>query len=428
MIARGAYAPRAIIFSVISHMRCVKMDRMKKALRARTRIILVAAVFWLFACAPASSQAFSPVLPPPVATIRTSAPPTPAPSPTATPTVAEWIYPYTIAGLRQHDFESGKIRVGAMSAETDLYRRYPISYPSDGLTVTGTMQIPQNGEGPFPVIVMNHGYFNRDVFHSGDGTDRAAAFLNRRGYLTLSPDYRSWGGSDSGSSLFYSGLVIDVINLLNAIPSIPEADPARVGMWGHSMGGGVTLKVLTVLPVLSGAPLSRIPGSENVIMGRAVEGQSATVPQIKAAILYSPVSADDADIIDRWGPGCIGDIAAGEKLYGCNSSDVLPLDLPAGLIRAYKDAAYDPHLLEQVAALLYLEDVTAPVQIHYGTEDGKLLSGTPPEWSRKAYDGFLAAGKQAELFAYAGEGHSFLADQWWHFMERCAWFFDENVK
>ena len=361
----------------------------------------------------ASSQVDSPAaaLPVPLVTIVTSVPPTLTPSPTPTPTTAGWIYPYTIAGLREHDYRGGVIKVGEQIKETSVYTRYPIEYPSNGLTITGTMQVPKVGKEPFPVIIMNHGFFNRDSFQSGDGTDRAAEFLNRRGYLTLSSDYRSWGGSDTGYSLFYSGLVIDVINLLEAIPSIPEADPERIGMWGHSMGGGVTLKVLTVDPFLS--ELASSPKGEG---------------RIKAAILYSTVSADDADIIDRWGPGCIGDIAAGEKLYGCNSSDVLPLDLPPGLIQAYKDTANGPDLLKQVAALQYLEDVAAPVQIHYGTEDGKFLSGTPPEWSRKAYEAFIQAGKQAELFAYAGQSHSFLADQWWAFMERCVRFFDENVK
>ena len=264
---------------------------------------------------------------------------------------------------------------------------------------------------------MNHGFFSRSIYASGDGTDRAAEFLNRNGYLTLSSDYRSWGDSDVGYSLFYSGLVIDVINLLNAIPSIPEADPERIGMWGHSMGGGVTFKVLTIEPALSGT----IEGSELALPPKG-EGR------IKAAVLYSTVSADDADIIARWGPGCIGDYLEVERLYGCNSSDILPLDLPPGLIQAYKDAARNPDLLRQVAALHYLNDVSAPVQIIYGTEDGQVFSGTPPEWSKKAYQGFIEAGKQAELFAYEGEGHSFLADQWWAFMERSAHFFDEYVK
>lgn len=351
----------------------------------------------------------APALPSAQVTIITSVPPTLTPSPTPTPTTAGWIYPYTIAGLREHDYRGGKIKVGEKLRETDVYTSYPIEYPSDGLTITGVMQVPKTGKEPFPVILMNHGFFNRGAYTSGDGTDRAAEFLNRHGYLTLSSDYRSWGGSDIGYSLFYSGLVIDVINLLDAVPSIPEADPERVGMWGHSMGGGVTLKVLAITADRA-----------------APQGKAA--PAIKAAVLYSTVSADDADMIARWGPGCIGDIAAGERLYGCNSSDILPLDLPPGLIQAYKDTARDTELLKQVAAFHHLEDVTAPVQIHYGTEDGKFIGGVPPEWSQKAYQGFIDAGKQVELFAYQGEGHSFLADEWWAFMERSAHFFDENVK
>jgi dipeptidyl aminopeptidase/acylaminoacyl peptidase len=349
-----------------------------------------------------------------------------------TPTTAGWIYPYTIEGLREHDYQSGDVHIGDVLEETNLYTRYAIDYPSDGLTITGVMQVPKMGKEPFPVIVMNHGFFSRSIYASGDGTDRAAEFLNRHGYLTLSSDYRSWGGSDVGYSLFYSGLVIDVINLMDAIPSIPQADPKRVGMWGHSMGGGVTLKVLVVTAgrVVPPAPTPHRP-QDSVAQAQARDSEErieTSGPVIKAAVLYSTVSADDADIIERWGPGCIGDYLEGERLYGCNSSDILPLDLPPGLIQAYKDAARNPDLLRQVAALQYLDDVSAPVQINYGAEDGKFFGGTPPEWSRKTYQGFIDAGRQVELFVYEGEGHSFIGDQWWAFMERSAHFYDEYVK
>jgi len=357
----------------------------------------------LAACAPPPGGTAPDSLPAPIVTIITSAPPTLTPSPTPAPSAAEWIFPYTIEGLRRHDYRGGAVEIGEKINETDTFTAYLFTYPSDNLTISGVMQIPKIGKAPYPVILMNHGFFSRGGYSSGDGTDRAAAFLNRFGYLTLSSDYRSWGGSGAGHSLFYSGLVIDVINLMDAVATIPEADPDRIGMWGHSMGGGVTLKTLAVDSILN-------PG------------------RIRAAVLYSTVSGDDGDIIARWGPGCIGDIADGERLYGCNSSDILPLDLPAGLIQAYKEAVVDPELLKQVSALQHLEAVTAAAQIHYGTEDGEYFGGTPPEWSQKTYDGFVQAGKQAELFAYKGEGHSFLGDQWYAFMERSAHFFDEYVK
>ena len=308
------------------------------------------------------------------------------------------LQPFTIDGLRAHKFQSGDITIRETLLDTEVFTRYLIEYPSDGLTITGILQIPKTGEAPFPVIVMNHGFFSRYIYHSGDGTDRAAEFLNRRGYLTVSSDYRSWAGAETGESLFYSGLAIDVINLMNAIPSIPQADPDRIGMWGHSMGGGTTLKVLVV------------------------------DDRVKAAVLYSTVSGDFADIIGRWGPGCLGDVYEGEATVGCNSSDILPLDLPEDLIAAYFNGVSDPVILKAVSPLYHLKNVTAPVQINYGTADGKTSAGTPPEWSKKLYDAFLKAGKDAQLIGVEGEEHSFKYDQWFYLMERSAQFFDKYVK
>ena len=324
--------------------------------------------------------------------------PTLTPRPTATLTMEQVLFPYTIEGLRKHKYQSGKITIRETLLETKDFTRYLIEYPSDGLVVTGILQVPTIGKPPYPVIVMNHGFFSRTVYASGDGTDRAAEFLNRRGYLTVSSDYRSWADAETGESLYYSGLAIDVVNLMNALTSIPEADSKRIGMWGHSMGGGVTLKVLTI------------------------------DKRIKAAVLYSSVSADFTDIIGRWGPGCLGDVYAGELEYGCNSSDILPLTLPDELTASYFNSVTDPVMLEAVSPLYHLNLITAPVQIVYGTEDGQTSAGTPPEWSQKMYEGFIEADKEAQLFAHTGEDHSFFATEWFAFMERSSQFFDKYVK
>ncbi|MBV6400595.1 MAG: hypothetical protein CNIPEHKO_00888 [Anaerolineales bacterium] len=351
-------------------------------------------------------------LPPPHVVIETITPvplPTETPLPSPTPTIEEIIYPYTIEGLRQHEYQSGDIRILETLTETDKYTAYMIDYPSDGLTITGVMQIPK-GEGPFPVIVMNHGFYARSIFTSGDGTDRSSAFLAERGYITLASDYRSWGGSDVGESLFYSGLAIDVINLLNAIPSIPQADATRVGMWGHSMGGGVTMKVLTIIGGLDASSALR------------------SAQRVKAAVLYSSVSADHADVIARWGNGCLGDIAAGEQLLGCNSADVVPLELPNSLLNAFHNAPSDSELMKNVSPIYHLDSISAPIQIHYGSNDGVVYSGTPPEWSIKLDRALLDAGEDVELFRYEGEGHSFVGQPWFDFMIRVVDFFDEHVK
>jgi uncharacterized protein len=373
-------------------------------------------LFILAACQPAPSSPTA-TLPPPHVVIETVTPspvPTLTLTPSATPTIEESIIPFTIDGLRQHDFQGGDIHIRETLDENDSHTAYLIDYPSDGLTITGVMQIPK-GDGPFPVIVMNHGFFGRSIFNSGDGTDRSSAYLAQHGYITLASDYRSWGESDIGASFFYSGLVIDVINLINAIPSIPEADPSRVGIWGHSMGGGVTMKVLTVL------------GGFDTPSATNVSGYSTTV-NIKAAVLYSTVSADDADIINRWGMGCFGDIATGEQIIGCNSSDVIPIDLPQNVQDAYRFAASDADTLKRIAPFYNLNYVNVPVQIHYGTADGKIISGTPPEWSVKLTQGLRDAGKQVEMYQYEGERHSFIGEPWFVFMNRVLGFFDEHVK
>jgi dipeptidyl aminopeptidase/acylaminoacyl peptidase len=348
-------------------------------------------------------------LPPPSLLIETITPP-PVPTltvaPYPTPSVKELIHLYTVDGLRQHDYQNGKIRILSTLEESDKYTSYRIDYPSDGLTITGVMQIP-NGDGPFPVILMNHGFFARSVYTSGDGTDRSSAFLAEHGYITLASDYRTWGGSDIGNSYFYSGLAIDVINLMEAIPSIPQADPKRVGIWGHSMGGGVTMKVLTIVGGNTGDHIK---------------------VAIKAGVLYSTVSADQEDVIDRWGMGCIGNITEGEQTIGCNSSDVIDDELPIIFRDAYRFASQDSELLREISPFYHLSYIDVPIQIHYGTEDGLVYGGTPPEWSIKLTQGLRDAGKQVELYQYEGEGHSFVGEPWFVFMRRVLRFFDEHVK
>lgn len=341
------------------------------------------------------------ILPTPIVTIiHSTETPTITPTQTLIPTataIPHLMYPYTIAGLRERTFTGGDISLDVVMGLTDTYTTYLISYPSDGLRITGILQIP-TGDGPFPVIIMNHGYMNRSEYISGDGTDRAAKFLVEHGYITISSDFRTWGGSDIAPSFFHTGLVTDVMNLIASLDSIPQADINRIGIWGHSMGGGITTKILTL--------------------------QSP----VKAAVLYAPNSADDADLIARWGYGCIGDIYAGESLQTCNSADVIPESLPAEIIAAYVESATSMEKMREIAPIYFLNLISVPVQIHIGSADGDYIGSTPPEWSYKLNQALIDDGKDVELFVYEGERHSFVGDAWLLFMNRAVTFFDAHLK
>ncbi len=299
--------------------------------------------------------------------------PTPTITPTATPHPLE---PYTIEGLRARDYPGGDIEVRWTYTTTTTYTRYYIAYPSDDLTITGVMHLP-HGEGPFPVVILNHGYIPPERYWSGSDTLFASDYLARRGYLTLAPDFRGWGGSDSGDNYFRAGILIDTLNLISSLPSLPQADYEQIGMWGHSMGGGLTTKAITI------------------------------DPRIKAAVLYGPISANDIEVHRQFGSGA-------------NMTD---LDDPVQQAFA-ETIQFNMAFLRRTSPIYYFDAVTAAVQIHQGAID----IVTPPRWAAAIYQALTAADKEVEYYIYEGQGHAFQGQSWTLFMERVTEFFDRHLK
>jgi dipeptidyl aminopeptidase/acylaminoacyl peptidase len=257
---------------------------------------------------------------------------------------------------------------------TSHYTRHYIAYPSDDLTITGVMHIP-HGDGPFPVVILNHGYIAAERYWSGADTWRAADYLANRGFLTIASDYRGWGGSDSGPSFFHTGLLVDVANLISCLPSVPQAAAQQVGMWGHSLGGGLTTKAITI------------------------------DHRVKAAVLYGPISSDDGDNMQRW-PDRRQD-SPDDPLW-----------------QSYHRSVRDPDFLRQTSPINYFHLVTAPVQIHQGAADRT----TPPRWAEAIRDALIAADKEVEYYVYADQGHAIQGESWTLFMERVAGFFDSHLR
>ena len=328
------------------------------------------------------------IAPTPTATI-TRATFTPTPTRNPLPLDANAL---AITTLRARSYGGDGIKSTRVVFTIDAYKQVLIEYFSDGLKITGTMNVPR-GIGPFPVVILDHGYFKPAEYKTGDGTSRAADAFARHGYLTLAPDYRCYAGSQCGANPLYVGYAIDVLNLLAQVSSLPDADPARVGIWGHSMGGGITLRVLAI------------------------------TNDIKVAALYGALTGDD-EVQYCWLQGCrVASVPTPESRFRQaiqDAQDDALLYFPTPV------ASNDPlarlrDIFARSSPSRNLQYITTPLIIHHGEADDTV----PIQWSVDLADALSARGKTAMLYTYPGQGHVFAGWGWQLFSTRTLAFFDE---
>jgi pimeloyl-ACP methyl ester carboxylesterase len=195
-------------------------------------------------------------------TATASAPRTASPTSSPTPTPVD---PVSIPALIGREHRGSGLRLGEVLARTAAYTSYEVTYESDGLTISGLMNIP-TGKGPFPALVPAHGYIDPAVYTTGRGLSRAQDLLARNGYVVLHTDYRNHARSDKdtdndvGLRLGYTENVIGAAMALRS-SGRPEIDTGRLGLLGRSMGGGVVYDTLVVAPGLFDAAVTFAPVS-----------------------------------------------------------------------------------------------------------------------------------------------------------------------
>ncbi len=142
-------------------------------------------------------------------------------------------------------------------------KRRVVSFTADGLRQYALILQPA-GQPPaegWPVLMMNHGYHPNppDNGRLADGTtDRPGDYYRglplafaKNGFLVVVPDYRGHNISEglefttrAEAPAWYTR---DVIAAFRALGSLDNADTSNVFMWGHSMGGGITVRALLAL-------------------------------------------------------------------------------------------------------------------------------------------------------------------------------------
>ena len=156
--------------------------------------------------------------------------------------------------MRQREYPGSHVTIEEVLPMGANYARYIASYLSEGLRINALLTVPfgETPAGGWPVIIFNHGFIAPDEYRT---TERYVAYVDslaRHGYIVLRSDYRGHADSE-GEALGAYGqpdYVVDVLNAVAAMRLYPEADPSRIGMWGHSMGGYITLRAMVIDPEL----------------------------------------------------------------------------------------------------------------------------------------------------------------------------------
>ncbi len=261
----------------------------------------------------------------------------------------------------------------------ETFQQFTFEYLSDSQIVEGFITVP-TGTGEygekFPVVMLLHGYINPNEYEMFPYTTRYVMDFVDAGYIVVHPSYRGHPPKPRSTwrNVFRIEYAIDVLNLMGIMRQGSEdlagpfrrVDKNNIFLWGHSMGGGIAQRVITVRPDWT-----------------------------SGAVLYASMSGDEARNYERireWGDE-----------------------------RTWRVEYFSPQeVIESVSPIYHLDRWTAPISIHHGNID----SVVPPEWSRELCEQLQARRHPVECFEYYNYRHNLYGSAEDVFMSRSIAFFN----
>ncbi len=261
-------------------------------------------------------------------------------------------------------------------------KRRVVSFSADDLHQYALILEPP-GKPPsegWPVLLMNHGHHpnppqygrnaNNETDRPGDYYRALPIAFARQGFLVVVPDFR--GHNDSKGREYARGPLEsnwysrDSIAAFRALDSLPRANKVNRFMWGHSMGGAVTLRVLLAL--------------QSEVTGASI-WSSSTTDSWKNAIYQSLLANDGVDSPSIKKPAI-------DKLL----IDIDALPFP-----------FNPH---QADATRYIQELETPLSIHHSVLD----ASTAYFWSVGLAAKMYQQNKPYNFYSYAGDRHLFSSE------------------
>ncbi len=305
--------------------------------------------------------------------------PTPVPTPLAK---------YTMENMKSAQVAPAEFMKENQMSETPDVSLYGFSMRFDPTLsgnktqkVTGVVNMPK-ADGKYPLVIMIRGFVDQSIYKPGIGSAPAAAYFSKNGFITVSPDFLGYAGSDTESGNIFETrfqTYTTVVSLLNSIatPSFSQIvdnkwDGKNIFIWAHSNGGQVALTTLAVTGVTYPTTL----------------WAPVTKPFPYSVLYYTDESVDGGKFIRS-------ELSKFEKLYN----------------------------VDNYSFTNYLSDIKAPLQFSQGTAD----DAVPFVWTQSISARLKKLGDDVTYNQYAGSDHN-LRPAWDTVVENDLKFFRKWLK
>ena len=297
----------------------------------------------------------------------------------------------TIPYLKKQDYPGSEIVIEDDYQKQANYTSYLANYQSDGLKINGLLTIPttEKPEGGYPAIVFIHGYIPPSTYRTTEKYVEYIDYLARNGFVVFKIDLRGHGDSEGepGGAYYSSDYIVDALNAAASLQKHPDVNPDKIGMWGHSMAGNVTLRSI------------------------------ATSDKIKAGVIWAGAVYTYEDMAD----------------YGIDDNSYRP---PQDVQQRYerqeqrqrmRDVYGEPDLKKefwrQISPIDYITSESAKVQIHHSINDDVVSV----DYTRNLKSILAENGVEIETYEYPSGGHNITSPAFGTAMQRTVEFYQENL-
>jgi uncharacterized protein len=309
--------------------------------------------------------------------------PTVVPEPTPYP-----FYDLTIPYFREQNFDSSLASLEEVASNAS-YTSYVTNYTSSGFKVNGLLTEPtgERPEGGWPAIVFIHGYLPPSSYATlGQPYSAYVDYLARNGFVVFKIDLRGHGESEGepGGAYYSSDYVVDSLNAYSALQKAEFVNPNKVGIWGHSMAGNISMRTI------------------------------AARPEIPAVVIWAGAGFTYTDLFTY---------RITDASFDPNQSASSRTRMREQIRKLYGDPDPSKPFWQQLAPTNYLSELQGSIQIHHAVDDNVV----DIRYSRDLSALLEKASVEHEFYEYQSGGHNISDASFTTAMERTVEFYKNNL-